>query len=361
MRTAQEYIDLLPGVPIVESPFFEEIRKAGYFTEEEEEIAVALNTKGYVAIDFPDEEFDQRAERIKQNLTPHFQPFLHGENDSGYRGVKIDKVRFQDAFTIDNDVREIAINESILQLLTRLYGRKCFPFQTLNFRIGTQQHIHSDAVHFNCHPERFMCGVWVALEDITPENGPLKYHPGSHKFTDYYNVHIGFDVSKRAHKPSQVLYHDVWNALVEKYQCDKEHFYAKKGQALIWTAHLLHGGETVFDPDTTRWSQVTHYYFENCSYFTPMASDTFAGRILFREPKNILKCTTEKNTYLGSLMDRQYIHSCMQRLRSQSKVVIPKDFNPRRYLELNPDVAQAGADPVNHYLTHGFNEHRRYK
>jgi hypothetical protein len=199
-------------------------------------------------------------------------------------------------------------------------------------------------------------------QDITPENGPLKYHPGSHKFAHYYNEHIGFDVSKRTSKPSQKLYHDVWNALVEKYNCPKEHFFAKKGQALIWSAHLLHGGEVVQNPDVTRWSQVTHYYFENCSYFTPMTSDTFAGRVFFREPINILEGRKEKNYYLGTEIDRQHIHSCLQRLRvKRATASIPSDFNPSKYLELNPDVSQSGMDPTLHYLKHGYNERRQYK
>lgn len=33
-----------------------------------------------------------------------------------------------------------------------------------------------------------MCGVWVALEDVTPTNGPLFYFPGSHNLT-YMNYH----------------------------------------------------------------------------------------------------------------------------------------------------------------------------
>ena len=30
-------------------------------------------------------------------------------------------------------------------------------------------------------PEGFMCGVWVALEDMDMDNGPLVYYPGSHQ------------------------------------------------------------------------------------------------------------------------------------------------------------------------------------
>ena len=48
------------------------------------------------------------------------------------------------------------------------------------------------------------------------------------------------------------------------------HFLPKKGQALIWDANLLHGGAPQTDRSLTRHSQVTHYFFEGCSYFTPL-------------------------------------------------------------------------------------------
>ena len=34
----------------------------------------------------------------------------------------------------------------------------------------------------------------------------------------------------------------------------------KRGQALIWAANLLHGGDPIGDPQSTRYSQVTHHY-----------------------------------------------------------------------------------------------------
>lgn len=360
MKSPQDYINLLPGVPIVESPFFEEICKGGYFTEEEEAIAVQLHSKGYAVLDFPDAEIHERAERIKNNLTPHFQPYVDGTKTESPTGMQINNTRFQDAFQIDKDVTAIATNERVIHLLDRLYGRKCFPFQTLNFRVGTQQHIHSDAVHFNSHPERFMCGVWVALEDITPENGPLKYHPGSHKFTHYYNAHIGYDVSRRSVQPHQALYHDIWNALVEKYNCPVEHFFAKKGQALIWSAHLLHGGEIVLDKSASRWSQVTHYFFENCSYFTPMMSNPFAGKILFRRPANIVARDYQRNYYLGIPQSLEYIRENLERVNTW-EVVLPKDFDPERYCELHPDVQESGLTAEQHFLQYGYHKARKYK
>lgn len=48
----------------------------------------------------------------------------------------------------------------------------------LNFPRGSQQETRSDTYFFNSIPSGFMCGVWVALENIHPDSGPLLYSPG---------------------------------------------------------------------------------------------------------------------------------------------------------------------------------------
>ena len=48
-------------------------------------------------------------------------------------------------------------------------------------------------------------------------------------------------------------------------------------------------------------------------------------------------------------------------LARPSEILPPADFDPARYLELNPDVAAAGADPVRHYLDFGRREGRRFR
>ena len=42
-------------------------------------------------------------------------------------------------------------------------------------------------------------------------------------------------------------------------------------------------------------------------------------------------------------------------------IKIPHDFDPDAYLKLNPDVKNAGVDPVRHYIDFGFKEGRSYK
>jgi hypothetical protein len=101
---------------------------------------------------------------------------------------------------------------------------------------------------------------------------------------------------------AQTPYHDAWNALVAEHEPPLETFLARKGQALIWCANLLHGGSPQTDPTKTRWSQVTHYFFDDCVYYTPAFSDEPLGRLALREIVNVADGAPRANTYLGEII-----------------------------------------------------------
>jgi hypothetical protein len=286
---------ILPGVPLVESPFFDEIAAASDFDSETLRIARELNENGFAVLRFPDEQFNDRAGRIKQNLAPRFDFASWRAGEWKHGGMRI-----HDAWAFDPDVRALAVNARVLKILGDIFGRKAWPFQTLNFPVGSQQHYHSDSVHFSSIPERFMCGVWVALEDVSEGAGPLEYYPGSHKWPIVYNEQIGVRVSRSNGPMSQEMYHDVWEALVEKTGIAPQYFFPRKGDALIWAANLLHGGSRQRDPNATRWSQVTHYFFEDCCYFTPMNSEVFIGRLQVRDLTDIVTGAKVPNIYIDA-------------------------------------------------------------
>jgi hypothetical protein len=278
----------------VESPFFDYIFADLPADSLTRRVALDLRTQGYAVLDFPDPEIGSIADRIKRNLNGHYE-WRHW-----HQGVAGFNARVQDAWTFDADVKRIATNPQMIELLEELYGRRAFPFQTLNFCVGSQQHVHTDSVHFSANPERFMCGVWVALEDTDDDNGPLIYYPGSHAWPVYTNEHIGVNTAA-LNDPIEVYprYETLWDALIEANGVKPQRFYAKKGQALIWAANLLHGGDAHHDRGRTRWSQVTHYYFEGCSYYTPMFSEPYFGRISFREPMDITSGALMKSVVSG--------------------------------------------------------------
>jgi hypothetical protein len=68
---------------------------------------------------------------------------------------------------------------------------------------------------------------------------------------------------------------------------------------LIWCANLLHGGSLQTDRTRTRWSQVTHYYFQDCVYYTPAFSDEPLGRLALRQITDAASGERVPNIYLG--------------------------------------------------------------
>jgi hypothetical protein len=362
-----EFSQLLPGVPFIESPLFEKILPELALSAEEEQVARSLRERGYAVIDFPDGEIHERIDRIIDRLKIRFSADL----DDPASVKTLPNQRIQDAWLFDEDVRAIASNANVIDLLSRLYGRPAFPFQTLNFPVGTQQHVHSDAIHFSSQPERFMCGVWLAMEDIHSDAGPLNYCPGSHQWPIVSNAMLGVsrfgDHSRLAQEP----YEAIWDAMIDVTNTPIETFLARKGQALIWAANLLHGGSHQKDVTRTRWSQVTHYYFSDCLYYTPAFSEEPLGRLELRNIVNIATGKIEPNRLFGKEISlprenpkrRFGLKKLLQKWRSKPdhQDGLPADFDRETYLKLNPDVAAAGHDPIMHYLKHGRAESRLYR
>lgn len=346
--------DLLPGVPPVESPLFDLSVDDMGLSAVERDIALQLNRRGYAVLDFPDPQISERIERIKADLGPKFDfDFWRSSGRAANIGLRI-----QDAWQYHEDVRAIATNEPILALLGKLYGRRAFAFQTLNFPVGTQQHYHSDAIHFSSIPERFMCGVWLAMEDIHPDAGPLVYYPGSHKWPIIYNDMIGRRVGAVRDRAAQEPYERVWEAMVEASGVEPDHFCARKGQALIWAANLMHGGSAHNNSELTRWSQVTHYYFENCTYYTPAFSDPMLGNLDLRKMRDL-----ESGVYMPNMYVDKPIAELLgsEPISASKNSVLPSDFDADIYYDLHPDVRASGVQAETHYTIYGRRENRPYK
>jgi ectoine hydroxylase-related dioxygenase (phytanoyl-CoA dioxygenase family) len=126
-----------------------------------------------------------------------------------------------------------------------------------------------------------MCGVWVALEDITPENGAVFYYPKSQNLPEYNFSHFKSTPLDTAYS-DYIEYEDFIEKIVEAYQFEKKPFYAKKGDVLIWSSNIIHGGSKVLNEQASRYSMVTHYYFKDCIYYTPMLSNMVTNELFLR-------------------------------------------------------------------------------
>lgn len=158
-------------------------------------------------------------------------------------------------------IRDLANDPRMLQLLKFILGKEVIPFQTLNFIRGSGQRTHSDSIHMTTYPLGYLIAVWIALEDIDPNAGPLYYYPGSHRLPyllndDFGNISSAWKLGKRVYRE----YEDIIEGLVQENQMEKKYFLPRKGDMLVWHANLLHGGEPIQDHTLTRKSMVIHYY-----------------------------------------------------------------------------------------------------
>lgn len=158
-------------------------------------------------------------------------------------------------------LRSIGNDEQLKEMLSCLIGGPACLFSSINFLMGSEQATHSDSIHMTTYPLGGLLGVWFALEDITEENGPLHYFPGSHRLPYYLNR--DYDNEGNFFLLGKKSYTDYENMIADRIQeqkIDKVKFLAKKGDMLIWHANLFHGGNPHLNKQKTRKSMVLHYF-----------------------------------------------------------------------------------------------------
>jgi len=200
----------------------------------------------------------------------------------------------------NDNVLNLAIDKDSVEFIGYIHDRGAFPFQTLNFRVGTQQDTHADIVHFDTLPERgLMSAAWVALEDIHPDSGPLVWFPGSHKlgFWDYDELGMRIDSSSLELKFDEdyKTYERKVKETIDKLGLKPSYATLKKGESFIWSHSLLHGGSEVNNKELTRKSQVTHYYLTGATaYWQPRNSIPSLGKITYK--CEVPTCTESDHT-----------------------------------------------------------------
>ncbi|MBX3103195.1 MAG: phytanoyl-CoA dioxygenase family protein [Bacteroidetes bacterium] len=172
-----------------------------------------------------------------------------------YTGVKI-----MDALHTSPLVQAMSEDHEVISLLALLLQRPVRPFQSINFKQGSQQKLHSDFIHMATEPRGYLAAAWLALEPIDAGNGPLLYCPGSHRLPyvmlpDFPHQNTKWTLGRDSYR----AYEAHIERLVQEQQRSVVQMEAQAGDLFIWHANLLHGGAPILDPQRTRKSMVTHY------------------------------------------------------------------------------------------------------
>jgi hypothetical protein len=163
------------------------------------------------------------------------------------------------------EMRGLLHHPVITEAIDVFLGFDSIPFQTIPSYFGSEQAAHSDAIHMATYPLGLLAAAWIALEDITPDSGPLFYYPGSHRLPYLFSGDLGISVdeARRGLQAYRDRYEPTLAARVTEGGFPVDHLAAKKGDVLIWHHNLVHGGSRVANPHSTRKSLVCHYYAES--------------------------------------------------------------------------------------------------
>lgn len=267
-------------IPWIESPFFDSLLKNSNYTDEEKSLCKHFNENGFVIIDLDLSEdeingvVDDVYDSLKNQNTTYHADYYH------YTESK----RIFEHWKKSDNVANLTLNKNILNTLKLLYGKDAIPFSTINFIKGSNQPLHSDVIHFHTVPSLWMCGVWIAFEDVDSTNGSLTIVPGSHKWQiyEYNNLRLPHpDTIEDGTEVNYREYEAFIETLVQEKNAERHIVTLKKGQALIWAANMIHGGSNVpdvTDLNKTRLTQANHYFFGGCEhYYHPMFSEKTKG------------------------------------------------------------------------------------
>lgn len=189
---------------------------------------------------------------------------LHSPASGGYQpltgGRDTERARVVDVYVYYASAREALFSPAIVGFLTAIFDDRPLLFQSLTFERGSQQPIHQDTAFVVVDSPLELAAAWIALEDIQPGSGELTYLEGSHRLPDY--LFSGRFKHWNPDRDGQEQ-HDDWQRLMhenaERLGLGRRSFLPRKGDVLIWSADLAHGGGEVNDPALTRRSLVGHY------------------------------------------------------------------------------------------------------
>jgi ectoine hydroxylase-related dioxygenase (phytanoyl-CoA dioxygenase family) len=159
---------------------------------------------------------------------------------------------------------DVFAENSALATCDRFFGEPATLYTSLYYERGSEQALHRDTPYFCTRPADRYLGMWLALDDVDADNGPLRVVPRSHLLP-------AIDVAALARElfpdpgsipPISDLGWNAYQAAVQR-QCDErgmlaQEIHVKRGDMIIWHPSMFHGGSPHQVRQRSRRSLVMH-------------------------------------------------------------------------------------------------------
>jgi phytanoyl-CoA hydroxylase len=108
-------------------------------------------------------------------------------------------------------------------------------------------------------PTSNLCATWIAFRGHHRRQRAVAYVPGSHRLP-WFEFEPGTVVCKQSVGRERRAEFASWvQETIREKGLERRAFTCKRGDAFIWHGGLVHGGDSIENPERTRKSFVVHY------------------------------------------------------------------------------------------------------
>lgn len=181
-------------------------------------------------------------------------------SDSDERTQRKPRYRIHELHAASPVALRLVLDPLLHRYASLILGDTAIATQSLYFEFGSQQPLHRDSTVVPTPEFGRLVAAWIALEDITPESGPLAYVPGSQKFA-FYELSPGqyvYDPARHTARDVEAAV-NFYDEQLRQSGLPEHRFLAKRGEVFVWHSALMHGGAPPLTPERTRKSLAIHY------------------------------------------------------------------------------------------------------
>lgn len=172
-----------------------------------------------------------------------------------------------------------------LAVADRYFGRPATLYTSLYYERGSEQSFHRDTPYFCTKPADQYLGMWLALDDVDANNGPLCVVPGSHRLPP-----VDVEALARELFPDNAEIPKISDKAFARYQAEvqqqsdahglvAQQVHVNQGDVIIWHPSMLHGGAPHLNKERSRRSLVMH--------ITPQGMPVYQTDVFFQPSKPV--------------------------------------------------------------------------
>lgn len=166
------------------------------------------------------------------------------------------RIKLNDLYLASEGIRSVLLGDRVVSLVGSLLGATPVLCNSLNLERSSAQDYHADSLFMTPRTRGALVAIWMALEPVHPDSGPLRLYPGSHlipapPFSDGSQHAIDAELPAWA----AAMQHELDTRALQPV-----HVLAGAGDLVVWHADLMHGAAPITDPTLTRKSLVAHYF-----------------------------------------------------------------------------------------------------